>query len=86
MKPNWRRRAAQQAERDRRALERLCWHESAHATINHAYGVRSHGHGPQKDAASFGYERRDGITRPSASPDALRVTAAFERRTDGCFV
>jgi hypothetical protein len=62
MKPNWRRRAAQQAERDRRALERLCWHESAHATINHAYGFRSHGHGPQKDAASFGYERRGGLT------------------------
>jgi hypothetical protein len=48
-------------------------------------GISRHGHGPQQDAASFGYERQDGLTLPSANPDALRVTAAFEWRTDGCF-
>jgi hypothetical protein len=31
-------------------------------------GISQHGHGPQQDAASFGYERRDGLTLPSANP------------------
>jgi hypothetical protein len=49
--------------------------------------VSSHRRGPQRDATSFGFERRrGGLTLPSANPDLLRVTAAFERRTDGCFV
>jgi hypothetical protein len=49
--------------------------------------VSSHRRGPQHDATSFGFERRrGGLTLLSANPDPLRVTAAFERRTDGCFV
>jgi hypothetical protein len=52
---------------------------------NYPPDVSSHGRGPQQDAASFGYERRDGLTRPSANPDSLRAAYPYERRTDGGF-
>jgi hypothetical protein len=39
MKPNWRRRAAPQAERDRGALRRLTMHQASHVLINYAYNV-----------------------------------------------
>jgi hypothetical protein len=29
------------------------------------------------------YERRNGVTCPTAKPDPLRKTAVFERRIDG---
>jgi hypothetical protein len=50
-------------------------------TSGHPADVSLHQRGPQ-----LGYERRGGLTLPAANPDPLRVTATYERRTDGCFV
>jgi hypothetical protein len=49
-------------------------------------GIPSHGRGPQRDAASFGFERRNGALVPTAKPDPLRATAAFEQRSDGFLI
>ena len=43
-----------------------------------------HGHGLR--GTEYAFERRGGVVGQNRRPDPLRVTAAFERRTDGCFV
>jgi hypothetical protein len=47
-------------------------------------GIPSHGHGLR--GTEYAFERRGGVVGQNRRPDPLRVTAAFERRTDGCFV